>query len=118
MNPEKKYIEKDVVKEVWTYMLSKETVSQKELIENLSKILTVSHSQIYSLLQLLSKPIQTDLKIVGGQPQAEFYEPLILKMPSLDQQYFWTLAPEWRDNVSSNSHIFNRAKRFYSLRSK
>ena len=118
MNPEKKYVEKDVVKEVWQFMLSKENVSQKELIEQLSKILAVSHSQIYSLLQLLSKPIQTDLNVVDGRPQAEFYEPLILKMPSLSQQFSWTLTPEWRDNVSQNSKIFNRAKRFYSLRSK
>lgn len=118
MNHEIKPEEKDVVKEVWKYMLSKDNVSQKELIEKLSKILTVSKSQIYFLLQLLSKPIQTNLKIVDGTPQAEFYEPLILKMPSLDQQFFWTLTPEWRDNVSNSSNIFNRAKRFYSLRSK
>lgn len=118
MNPETKTSEKDVLKEVWQFMLSKEIISQKELIEVLSKKFTVSASQIYLLLQLISKPIQTELKIVNGRPQAEFYEPLILQMPSLDSQVFWTLTHEWRDNVTQNSNIFNRAKRFYSLRSK
>lgn len=103
-----------VVKEVWKFMLSRDSASQRELTEKISTITGKSQTASFYIIQLLAKPIQTGQRMENGEPRVSFVqEPLLVEVPSLDAKKHYSLTTHWRDYINSGSDVFERTKSFY-----
>jgi hypothetical protein len=105
-----------LVKEVWKLMLGVELISQRDLIDRISARTGLGKTACFYCIKLMEKPIQIDLRVEPGQeqPTAKFIqEPLIIRVPTLERQSFYTLVSYWRDFVKTESEVFDKTKRFY-----
>lgn len=102
------------LKEVWRFMMSKESVSQPELRDRICKLNGKSQTASYYIVQILCKPIQIGWELKGGVPTTKFVqEPMLVEVPSMEQSKSYALDKYWREFVDESSNVFEKAKRFY-----
>jgi len=104
----------NLVKSVWRFMLGVDSVSMKDLISKVKEFSGKSSTASYYLIKLLCKPIQTGWCFKNGAPSVSFIqEPLLVETPSIDRQTYYKMTEYWRDYVTAESELFDKAKRFY-----